>query len=54
MADKLMYIPKDNAQNYLIFRLVISYSLNTQLNEPTNQNSIQSPKLLSQRIIKRY
>ena len=29
-------------------------SLETQLNEPTNQNSIKSPRLLSQENIKSY
>ena len=28
--------------------------LNTQLNDPTNQNSLKYPKLLSQRIKKRF
>ena len=32
MADKLMYIPNDDAQNYHFCRL------HTQLNEPTKQN----------------
>ena len=29
-------------------------NLNTQLNDTTNQNSLQSPKLLNQQIRKRY
>ena len=49
MADKLMYISKDNTQNYNVERL------GQQLNEPTNQNSnLKSPKLLSQRIRKLF
>ena len=52
MADTLMYIPNDDTHNYTLskFKLV----LKTQLNEPTNQNSLQSPKLLSQRIRQRF
>ena len=34
MANKLMYIPNDNIQNQCLKRL------DSQLNEPTNQNSI--------------
>ena len=46
MADKLMYI-----LNYPFCKLqsVIEH-LNTKLNKPTEQKSIKSPKLLSQRI----
>ena len=49
MADKMMYILNDDTQIYPLCRL----KLNTQLNERTNQNSLKSPKLLSQRIRKR-
>ena len=55
MADKLMPIPNDDNritlssdQNKWLKRL------NIQLNATTNQNSLMSPKLLSQRIRKRY
>ena len=55
MADKLMYISNDDKQNYPLSRLkLVVKHLNTQLNEPTNQNSLKSPKLLSQRIRKHY
>ena len=52
MADTLMYIPDHDTHNYTLskFKLV----LKTQLNEPTNQNALQSPKLLSQRIRQRF
>ena len=40
MADKLMYIFNDNTQNYPFCRLqLLVKRLDTQLNEPTNQNS---------------
>ena len=39
MADNLMYIPKDNNKISLL------YSLDTQLNEPTDQNGIKVPKV---------
>ena len=35
MADKLMYIPNDKTQTYLFNQWL--KSLDTQLNEPTNQ-----------------
>ena len=51
MADKLMNIPNDDKQNhpsedynYWLERF------DTQVNESTNQNSLKSPKLFSQRI----
>ena len=47
MADRLLYIP------IVIHKITPYADQNTQLNEQTNQNSIQSPKLLSQRIRKR-
>ena len=36
--DQLMYIPNDDTKNYLLCRLQLV--VDTQLNEPTNQNSI--------------
>ena len=47
MADKLMYIPNDNSQNYhfCILQLVAETRLDTQLNAPTNQNS-KVPKVV--------
>ena len=47
MADKLMYKPNDGRQNYPN----VDYNywlkrLDTKLIEPTNQNSIKSPKSL--------
>ena len=44
MADKLMYIPNDGKKNYTYcrFKLVVD----TQLNEPTNQNSMKVPKVV--------
>ena len=37
MADTLMYIPNNDAQNYNFWRLLLKH-LDTQLNEPTNQS----------------
>ena len=37
-----MHIPDDDTPNYPFCRLL--KRLNTQLNEPTNQNSIKVPK----------
>ena len=57
MADKIKYIPNDDTQNYPFCSLklfVETFELNTQLNEWIKQNSLKSPKLLSQRIGKRY
>ena len=55
MADKSMYIPNDDTQNYPFFRLkIVVESSDTELDEPTNQNSIKISKFLSQRIRKRY
>ena len=56
MADILIYIPNYITQKdpFCIFKLEVQ-TLNTQLNELTNQKSSQqSPKLSSQRIRKRY
>ena len=39
MADKLMYIPNDNKQNYQsVYYNKELKRLDTQLNEPTNKN----------------
>ncbi len=41
MGDELVYIPKNNTQNYPFCRLqLVAEQLDTQLNEPTNKNSI--------------
>ena len=56
MPDKLMYIPNYN-RHKITPSVDYNYSLkhfNTQLNKPTNQNSVKSPKLLSQQIRKCY
>ena len=49
MVGKLVQIPNYDTQNYSLCRLQLV--VDTQLNVPTNQ---KSPKLLSQRIRKRY
>ena len=47
MADKLTFIPNDDTLNYPFCRLkLVVESLDTQLNEPTNQNSIKVPKVI--------
>ena len=48
MADKLMYIvPIDNTQNYHFSRLqVMVERLDSKLYEPTNQNSMNDPKVV--------
>ena len=52
MDDKLKPIEK---QNYPLCRLkLVVETLNTQLNKKNNQNSLKSPKLLSQQIRKLY
>ena len=39
MADKLIYIPNDDTQNYHFYRLqLVVKGLDTQLNKPSNQN----------------
>ena len=48
MADKLIYIPNDDAQNNWFKRL------NTIIDNSTNNYSLKSPKILNQRIRKRY
>ena len=47
MADKLMYIPNDAKLNFPFCRLelVVDWS-DTQLSEPSNQNSIKVPKVV--------
>ena len=55
MADKLLYIPNNDAQNHIYLDYCYWLKrLDTQVNEPTKQNLIKSPKLLGQRIRKRY
>ena len=49
-----MYILNDNTQNYPFCRLKLVVETFEQLNELTNQNSLKFPKLLRQRIRKRY
>ena len=47
MADKLIYIPNDDAQNYFFCRLqLVVKRLDTQLYEPTNPNSLKVPKVV--------
>ena len=45
MADKLMYFPKVAYSENFNLRLT---RLDTQLNAPTNQNSIKVPKVVKQ------
>ena len=53
MADILMYILNENTQNYPFRRLHQWLNrLDTQHNEPTNQDSIKFPKLLGQQMRK--
>ena len=55
LAENLNNIPYDDTQNYI--SVDYNYWLkrfDTQLNEPTNQNSITVPKLSSQRIKKTF
>ena len=41
MADKCMFIPNVNKQNYIFCRLQLMVELiDTQLNKPTNQNPL--------------
>ena len=41
MADKLMYIPNNDTQNYPFCRLQFLFKqLDTQIDEPTNQKSL--------------
>ena len=41
MADKLMYMPNNDTQKYTFCRLKLV--VETQLNEPTNQNPLKVP-----------
>ena len=42
-VDKLMYISNDDTQNYPLCKLQLFVkNLDTQLNEPTNQNTLHS------------
>ena len=53
MADKLMYIPNDDTQNDPFFRLqFVIKTLNTQLNELTNQHSPKVPKVFNRMIVR--
>ena len=44
MADKLIYIPNDDTQNYHFYRLRLVVET---FNEPTNQNSWKIPKVVN-------
>ena len=44
MADKLMYIPNADTQNYPFCRLQLV--VDTQLKESTNQNELKVPKVV--------
>ena len=45
--QNLNYIPNDNTQNYPLFKLqFVVETLDTQLNEITNPNSIKVPKVV--------
>ena len=49
MADKLIFIPNDDTRNYSFCRLhlvVVLFGQDTQLNEPTNENSMKVPKVV--------
>ena len=55
MADTLKYILNDDTQITPTVDLNQWWKrMNTKSNELTNQNSLQSPKLLGQRTRKRY
>ncbi len=53
MANILVYISNDDAHNYPFHRLQLVVET-FELNEPTNDNFIKSPKELRQRWRKRY
>ena len=56
MADKLMYVPNDDTQNYPFSRLlwvVETFGHSTKLNKLI-VIQYKSPRLLSQRLRKRY
>ena len=47
MAVKLMYITNDDTLNYPLSTLQLMVAqLDTQLNKPTNQNSLKVPKVI--------
>ena len=47
MADKLMYIPNTDTQNYPFCKFQSRVdTLDTQINKPTNQNSYLVPKVV--------
>ena len=45
MAEKFMYIPNDDNQNYHFCKLQLVVET-SGLNEPTNQNSIKKTKVI--------
>ena len=50
MADKLVYIPNNDSQNYSFCNLqLVVETLDTQFKETTNQNFIKVPKVVKQR-----
>ena len=54
MADKLMYIPNDDTNNYPFCRLKLVVETFEYTTESTNQKSPKSSKMLSQWIRKPY
>ena len=47
MAEKFMYIPIDDTQNYLFCRLkLVVKRLDDLINEPTNQKPVKVPKVV--------
>ena len=50
MADKFMYISKDYTQSSVDYNLWLKH-LDTQHNEPSNQNVINVPKVIKPNII---
>ena len=53
MADKLMYIPKDETQNYPFCRSQLVVQTFGSLSwKPTNRNLIKVPKVVKQQIKK--
>ena len=54
MADKLMYIPNEDTQNYPFYELKLMVKTFEHSTEPTNQNSQNAPKMSILRIRKRY
>ena len=51
MAYKLMYIPNVDTQNYPYLKITVS--LDTQLNEPTNQYLISPQSFLANELEKK-